>query len=1263
MNMIVNSSDLVGYEAETKINTNKVPSKAQALKNLLKIWEGKQLKAGKKTAGFGLLAVSLAACNSDDGTDYNDADIAAATASGVASVDITADNAAAVTAALTHDGVAYASVAAAVTAGAATVDITSDNATVIAAATAPIQASLDAMTASYDALVVTNTALNTTYTDLVAPKSLSSAVSTVETLNGGVGDDTFTTTTALDGGDVFNDSSTTDNDTINATYTAGVTPSYTNIENANVSMNAAGAVTLNANTMSGVEVLTLTRGDVTIGSTVIAGNKNGSISNLDAADVAKVIAGVATNTFQVLQGTTGGVVIDADSAASTVTVRGPATVAASGMSATATLTLDAFQTGEVASAASAAVQNAKAVSVTTTAGTVNINSDTNTLTGPITVDAPAATTITIQSMTGGGSATTAAAGADITVTTGIDASGVTLTSGTSTTASPVVFTIDGSALTTDVATLAATGSAISVVSGGTTAIETLNFSGASGAASYVITGANPATSYIASGTNAVNLSGNESAFSGKTVTGAGTLTLSSGTAGLVDGSLWSADKVVVGFNNTNNAITVPSDANYEATINQTTGLDFNFATAANGSVNFTAGDVNGTSTSVGTLDVVALDANSAGSAGTFAITAIESNLTGTTLTTSATQNVTIAGDENVTFTGVVTTLSVDGNTSTGNIILTGLTNGVKTITTGSGLDQITVNHTTTDHIVVTGAGNDTLIITGTQNGSFSTSDGVDTITLTDVSAETYVVDAGAGNDLIYQAADNNTVIVGGSGTDTLRIDGTAAVNNNTTYGFSGIEQLELDAALTLSAAQFAANNTMSIITGSGLPTLTVTSDGTSTAGITIDATNLTSAITPTITYTGDVGNDSITGGVLAETFTLSLGNDSISGGGTGVDTLATIAEGDVDGATLTGDNSTGYVVNLGSTALDEATVVSELSGHFGNGLTQAAPGTGTFTFANATATTSGQINAAHVSSYTGIENVTGNDGDDYIVGSSGNNTINGGAGIDYVNGGDGNDTINVASSAESSSDKMHGGLGTDTIHVLATTALSATDASISGIENITMANGSNFDVDASDQTEGFTITGGDGNNLIIQSQGKDTINGAAGDDKIVFENILDGAASLVITNTTSAADDFVVSTSDADVVTFVVADDTVKIDGALEGVLENSAAIAASAGGNLDFNAVGIFVILNAHGDLDADNFGDISDVVANFNIANGTPQNLTAGDEILFAIENNAGTETGLYYFKDADANSGEISVGDTIALIAVFGDASMLANDFILT
>ena len=80
------------------------------------------------------------------------------------------------------------------------------------------------------------------------------------------------------------------------------------------------------------------------------------------------------------------------------------------------------------------------------------------------------------------------------------------------------------------------------------------------------------------------------------------------------------------------------------------------------------------------------------------------------------------------------------------------------------------------------------------------------------------------------------------------------------------------------------------------------------------------------------------------------------------------------------------------------------------------------------------------------------------------------------------------------------------------------------------------------------ITGGDG---------KDTISGGAG-AAVLYTEIGDGAATVTVINIGTDADNFVVNTSEADSVTFVQADDTIKIDGNLEAALEATAARADS---------------------------------------------------------------------------------------------------------
>ncbi|MDB2501726.1 hypothetical protein N9X03_04525, partial [Planktomarina temperata] len=98
-----------------------------ATSKLVKAWESKNAKNAARAGGVSLMALSLAACGGSSDT-----------------VDITSDNAAAIVTALTTEaGVTYATVDAAVAAGIASVDITSDNAALIAAAVAAVDTTTD----------------------------------------------------------------------------------------------------------------------------------------------------------------------------------------------------------------------------------------------------------------------------------------------------------------------------------------------------------------------------------------------------------------------------------------------------------------------------------------------------------------------------------------------------------------------------------------------------------------------------------------------------------------------------------------------------------------------------------------------------------------------------------------------------------------------------------------------------------------------------------------------------------------------------------------------------------------------------------------------------------------------------------------------------------------------------------------------------------------------------------------------------------------
>jgi len=891
-----------------------------------------------------------------------------------------------------------------------------------------------------------------------------SAVTTKnDAFTGTSNDDTYTgDKDTIEAGDIILDQGGA-NDTANLTFNDDL-PALTlsGIENVNITINeiaATAAQTVTAANFSGVTNLTVTKGDVVVGGSTISGNKAIVINNVDASDVAKITTAGTTTTVNITQATKAGVVVDADNASGNVTVVGAATVNAAGAGTGDTVTVQALND---------ATEDAKDVSITTNAAVVNTTANTLNFTGNINVNAPSAIDVNLASATGG--ATIVAKGDDGTsgtdgiVVAGVDASGVNITTshvgiatGTAgATATEGEIQITGTAATTDAATISAIGATNLDID--TTAVENVTLSGNGAAVTYNIVDV-AATTYTGTGSHDVNLAGNESKFSGTTITGIATLDLNAGTAGAVDLSLVDATTIDVGFDNagdkggTELPFTVKSGASFLVTANQT-DMIVNFgATETSANLNITAGDVNGAAnTAVGTLNLVDLDINSA-LAGNVAITANDANFTTNTLVVGAKQTVTLSGDEDYTL-GTVTAKSVDGSDATGKISATSTTSAL-TFTTGAGADTMTINGDAV-HVIATGAGADTIDINDTKDASSFDAGAGNDVVIVDAAGgiESIVVTLGDGDDIYRTDKDSDAIVVGGAGSDTLDVDAAINFSDNTNFSISAMEKIDIAGAggtVTLSAAQLAGNSTLSIVAAGSDDILQVTM--VAAAGGAIDGSNLTlasgSAISA-LSYTGIAAKaDTITGGVMAETFNFTTGGDSIEGGSTGVDTfvmgdttLNAAALGVVGSAT-----STGAVINLGSTAVSGTTIYAATSQYTGSNA-EVAAGSSTHVYA-ANATT----NSTEVTNISGIENVTGGDGIDYIVGTGGNNTLVGGAGGDTILGGDGVDTI----TGGTGDDTMTGGNGVD-IFTFASGDISAAP-SATVFDTITDYSGDTIDLD------------------------------------------------------------------------------------------------------------------------------------------------------------------------------------------------------------
>jgi Ca2+-binding RTX toxin-like protein len=161
-----------------------------------------------------------------------------------------------------------------------------------------------------------------------------------------------------------------------------------------------------------------------------------------------------------------------------------------------------------------------------------------------------------------------------------------------------------------------------------------------------------------------------------------------------------------------------------------------------------------------------------------------------------------------------------------------------------------------------------------------------------------------------------------------------------------------------------------------------------------------------------------------------------------------------------------------------------------------------------------------------FENVTGGSGADTLTGNSEDNIIVGGDGADAMSGGDGDDTFVINSSSDyDAGETIDGGANSDTIRFTQSggTLTLGPNGAVVDVETIELV--SNSSVNASSQTEGFTINGSAQANTITGSAGADTVNAGDGADVINYTlgngaDIVDGGDGADILNVfgTSSAD-------------------------------------------------------------------------------------------------------------------------------------------------
>jgi len=339
----------------------------------------------------------------------------------------------------------------------------------------------------------------------------------------------------------------------------------------------------------------------------------------------------------------------------------------------------------------------------------------------------------------------------------------------------------------------------------------------------------------------------------------------------------------------------------------------------------------------------------------------------------------------------------------------GASNTLKTITSGSGDDSVTVKDTDIAYTVDLGDGDNTLTVTGLAAGSnLVMGAGSDTVNLN--SAAAVAIATGAGNDtVIVGNVQTDAIILMGDGTaDELRFANAVDLSANVNYAATGVEQVTLGATGTtkISAAAFAQDNAFKLVGTDTSYVLHVLNTST-TAGTTIDASSVTFASTQNagLTLEGNKYKDTITGSAKVDTIVGSAGGDVVDGGA-GLDTFNAVNLDSVKEVSTAANSSSGVVINLGTTAVASTDVLAKISGY--SGVSSVAANTVAYVYSASDAT-----NSDVVTTLTSIENATGSDGADYIVASAAGSVIDGGAGNDYIKLGAGADTVISGTTAAS----------------------------------------------------------------------------------------------------------------------------------------------------------------------------------------------------------------------------------------------------------
>jgi Ca2+-binding RTX toxin-like protein len=289
------------------------------------------------------------------------------------------------------------------------------------------------------------------------------------------------------------------------------------------------------------------------------------------------------------------------------------------------------------------------------------------------------------------------------------------------------------------------------------------------------------------------------------------------------------------------------------------------------------------------------------------------------------------------------------------------------------------------------------------------------------------------------------------------------------------------------------------------------------------------------TITGGTGPDTLHGGPDNDILIGSLGEDTVNGdaGDDQITMLVTPGNGD----TIDAGDDTDTLVLSGVVPGDHVVVVDlssstdqvvSIGGTLDDTLAQ-------INFENLTA--SGIGSSVNVTGSDGDNIIIGSNGTDIIDGGAGNDTIIGGLAADTILGGTDNDRFLLASTGEyAGGEIIDGGLGADTLRYTGNAAATLTLTNlVSNIEQVEIANAAGLttglaaiNVNAAAVTSnGMTLVGNNGANVLTGTSQTDTLTGNGGNDVFLIGDAadhdvgeeIDGGASTDVIRFTSTTPD------------------------------------------------------------------------------------------------------------------------------------------------